>query len=267
MKVNLFKLIPNSCFGKFIENIRKRVDLNLFDRNIEKENKTYRKYISKPTYKGLTDFGDMVYALENRKQKILLNKPIFVGCSILELSKWFMYDFYYNTLKKKYGDKLKLLGTDTDSLIYYVETNDIFEDMKQYKDVMDFSDYPKDHTLFNMDNCKKLGKFKDELNSKQIEEVIFLKSKCYYIKCNQVEKKVCKGVKKSVIKNELSKDDYKSCVEGINIIQKNMNLIRSDKHQLYSINVSKTAMNSIDYKIYLLNGGINTLAYGHYKIN
>ena len=132
-----------------------------------------------------------------RKPSVLLNKPIYAGFSILEISKELMYDFFYNFLKKKYGEKCKLIYTDTDSFIIEIETEDFCKDMEKNKEMFDTSDYPKDHFLHSNINKKVLGKMKDECNGVVISEFIGLRSKMYSIKTEKDEEiKKAKGVKK-----------------------------------------------------------------------
>ena len=97
-----------------------------------------------------------------KKAIVKLDKPIAIGMCILELSKLWMYDYHYNTIKKQYNDKASLLFTDTDSLTYEIETDDIYKDMAKQKHLYDFSDYPKNHHLYDECNKKVIGKFKDE---------------------------------------------------------------------------------------------------------
>lgn len=92
------------------------------------------------------------------KKKLTLNKPIYVGMCILDLSKYFMYDFYYNHLRKEYGDRCTLLNTDTDSLLLKIETEDIYQDMAKNADFYDTSDYPTTHPLYSTKNKKCWGR-------------------------------------------------------------------------------------------------------------
>ena len=134
---------------------------------------------------------------------------------ILETSKLHIYKFWYDHLKNKYNDKVELIYTDTHSFIIEVQTNDIYKDMYDNKNLYDFSEYPKNHPNFDMSNEKVLGKFKDELNSKIITEFIALKPKIYsfeYISRTEYNNNTliknenkCKGVKKSV---DLKHDEY-----------------------------------------------------------
>jgi len=203
------------------------------------------------------------------KTTVELDKPISVGFAILELSKVLMYDFHYNTMKHKYGENLKLLFTDTDSLCYEVKTDDIYKDMETIKDFFDFSQYPRNHPLFDPTN-KKVGKFKDESHSIPIKEFVGNRAKMYAFKVNDSESKKCKGVKKSTVKRELHFEDYYRSLMGEvkEDIQQiaTFNCIRSVNHQIYSLQVSKIGLNSSDDKRYLLDH-INTLSHGHYKIN
>ena len=114
---DFFKLMNNSVFGKTMENIRKRVDVRLVT-----DEKKLLKMTSKPTYVSSKIFNENLVAVHKIKETLTLNRPAYVGMCILDLSKTLMYDFHYNYIKKKYGDKAKLLFTDTDSLTYEIET-------------------------------------------------------------------------------------------------------------------------------------------------
>ncbi|MFN9999704.1 MAG: hypothetical protein ACK559_01120, partial [bacterium] len=166
-----------------------------------------------------------------------------------------------------YKDRATLLFTDTDSLTYEIKTEDIYEDMKADKHLYDFSDYPKDHPLYDVTNKKVIGKFKDETSSKIITEFVGLRAKMYAFKTDKYESKKAKGVKKLVVKNELKFQDYKRSLFGVTRTdiqqQTNFNTIRSYKHEVYTI--SKIGLCSFDGKRYLIDN-VNTYAYGHYKI-
>ena len=204
-----------------------------------------------------------------RKALVKLDKPIAIGMCILDLSKLWMYDYHYNTIKKQYNDKASLLFTDTDSLTYEIETDDIYKDMEKDKQLYDFSDYPKDHDLYDECNKKVIGKFKDETSSKIITEFVGLRAKMYSFKTEEYESKKAKGVKQSVVKNELKFNDYKRSLFGTekSDIQQmtKFNTIRSYKHEVYTIEQSKIGLCSFDDKRYLIDN-INTYAYGHKNI-
>ena len=193
---DFFKLMNNSVFGKTMENLRKRVDVRLVT-----DEKKLTKLASKPTYVSSKIFNENLVAVHKIKETLTLNRPAYVGMCILDLSKVLMYDFHYNYIKKKYGDKAKLLFTDTDSLTYEIEAEDVYKDFWNDKDKFDNSDYPESSQYFDKTNKKVIGKFKDEAAGVPIREFIGLRSKMYsYIKDNQKGGKTAKGIKKNVIK-------------------------------------------------------------------
>ena len=92
------------------------------------------------------------------KIKLVLNKPIYVGFVVLDNSKILMYDYHYSHIKKIYGNRAKLLFTDTDSLCYEFQTDDLYQDMKKYIHLYDTSNYKEDNFLYSLENKKVLGK-------------------------------------------------------------------------------------------------------------
>ena len=118
------KLTNNSVFGKTLENIRNMVDIRLIS-----SNKIVQKLAAKTNYDQYTIFDENLIAVDMKKTKLYFNKPIYLGMSILDLSKSLMYDFHYNYIKTKYGDKEKLLFTDTDSVTYEIKTKDFYKDI------------------------------------------------------------------------------------------------------------------------------------------
>ena len=164
-----FYQMNNSVFGKTMENLRKRVDIKLV-RTDSNENEKIRKIIAKPNFNRRVRFSDELSAIHVNKTNLTLNKPIYVGFSALDLSKRLMYDWYNNNLKKRYGETCTLLYTDTDSLLVDIKTDDIYRDMSESKYDYDFSDYPKDHHLYDETNKKVIGKMKDECAGVSIAE-------------------------------------------------------------------------------------------------
>lgn len=147
-----------NVYGKCLENLRERFNLTL----VHSKEKP-KRYVAKPSFERFQIFNEDLVGVENKRTNLLLNKPVYVGCTILELSKIVMYDFHYNVMQKRYGDCLNLLFTDTDSLCYEIFTGDIYEDMKQFHQYFDTSNYPKDNPLFSVKFKKVPGKMKDEL--------------------------------------------------------------------------------------------------------
>ena len=163
-----------------MEKLRKRVNIKLVKTD-GSENEKLRKIIAKPTFKRRVKFSDELSAIHVNKTKLTLNKPIYVGFSVLDLSKHLMYDWYYNKLKKKYGENCTLLYTDTDSILVEMKTKDVYKDMSETKDEYYFSDYPTDHPLYDEPKKKVVGKLKDECAGAPIAEYTGLRPKLYLV--------------------------------------------------------------------------------------
>ena len=260
---NFFKLMNNSVFGKTMENLRKRVDVRLVTTK-----EKFLKLSSKPSYVSSKIFNENLVAVHKIKETLLMNRPAFVGACILDLSKTFMYDFHYNYIKCKYGDKAKLLFTDTDSLTYEIETPDAYADFLQNKDIFDNSDYNKKSPFYFDHNKKVIGKFKDEAAGIPVTEFVGLRSKMYfYTLDNKQTKRTAKGIKKNVIQKNLTHDNYKKVLLNNEQIHHSMKTIRSKNHQLGSFELNKISLSCFDDKRYIHENGITSFAYGHYKIN
>ena len=259
---DFFKLMNNSVFGKTMENLRKRVDVRL----ITDENKLL-KLSSKPTFVSSKIFNENLVAVHKIKETLTLNRPAYVGMCILDLSKTLMYDFHYNYIQKKYGDKAKLLFTDTDSLTYEIEAEDVYKDFWDDKEKFDNSDYPEDSPYYDKTNKKVIGKFKDEAGGVPIVEFVGLRSKMYsYMKDNDKGGKTAKGIKKNVIKKHIKHENYKDVLLNQKQLFHTMKTIRSQNHQLGSYEINKVSLSCFDDKRYLLQDGIKSYAYGHKNI-
>ena len=262
---DFFKLMNNSVFGKTMENIRNRVNVKLV--NTEEK---FKKLSAKPNYKGCKIFNENLISVHMKKTSLTMNKPVYLGMCILDLSKTIMYDFHYQYIKPKYGAKAKLLFTDTDSLMYEIETEDFYKDIsKDVKDRFDTSDYPENHPsgIPTGINKKVLGMFKDEAAGKRIKEFVGLRAKLYsFIMEDGKENKRCKGVKKQVVESSITHEDYKTCLRTGKEQLRKQNILRSYEHEVYTEEVNKIALSALDDKRYILGDGIHTLAWGHYKI-
>ena len=259
---DFFKLMNNSVFGKTMENIRKRVNVQLIT-----SEKKLLKLTAKPSYDKRTIFSENLVAVHMSKTKISFNKPVYVGMSILDVSKTLMYDFHYRYIKEKYGGDAKLLMTDTDSLVYEITTEDFYKDINgDVERKFDTSAYPKNHPsgIKTGINKKVIGMMKDECSGEQISEFVGLRAKLYAFKMDEgKEEKKCKGIKKSVVKKELCFDDYKRTLFGRTKTLRKMNVIRSHKHEIYSEEVNKVALSGNDDKRIVMADRIRTMAYGH----
>ena len=263
---DFFKLMNNSVFGKTMENIRNRVNVKLVNTK-EKA----RKLIAKPNLKSPPKiFSENLISIHMKKTSLLMNKPVYLGACILDLSKTIMYDFHYNYIKPKYGDKAILLFTDTDSFMYLIETEDFYRDIsKDVNEWFDTSDYPENHPsgIPTGINKKVLAMMKDEAAGKIIKEFVGLRSKLYsFIMDEGEESKRCKGVKKQVVEKSITHEDYKTCLLTGKEQLRKQNIIRSYEHEVYTEEVNKVALSAEDDKRYILEDGIHTLAWGHYKI-
>ena len=185
---DFFKLMINSVYRKRMENLRKRINVRFVNNK-----KDFLKYTSRPT--SVTDklFNKSFAAIHEIKPVLILNKPIYVEFTVLDLSKWLMYDFHYNFIKKNFS--AELLFTDTDSLTYEIKSEKVYKEFYKWKGLFGFSNYSKDSTFYDDTNKKVIGKMKDEHGGVNIDQFIGLKSKMYSIKkINGSESSTTKGV-------------------------------------------------------------------------
>ena len=207
---DFYKLMNNSVFGKTMENIRKHRNIKLV--NNEEE---YLKNVMKPNFKSGTLLGPDLMGCEMGKVRVVMNKPVYLGQAILDLSKTIMYEFHYDHMIPKYGDRLKLCYMDMDSLIYSIGTEDFYSDIADHVESrFDTSGYPNDGSrpLPIGKNKKVIGLMKDKLGSEIMKEFVSLRPKMYsYIVGNSKPKK-CKGIKKCIVKHTISFDNYKRCL-------------------------------------------------------
>ena len=261
-----FKLMNNSVFGKTMENIRKRVDVRLVTTE-----KQALKLVAKPNFDRRVVFTENLAAVHMKKTKLKFDKPVYLGACILDISKLLMYDFHYGFVRKTYGDKARLLFTDTDSLAYEIQTADFYKDIAPHvQEKFDTSNYPVVHPsgIPTGVNKKIIGKFKDECGGKTMTEFVGLRAKLYAFKMDDGKAtKKAKGVTKSVIKRSIAFEDYKRCLDTQQEIHRPMNIIRSHLHQIYTEQINKIALSAKDDKRHILPDGISTLAHGHYRIS
>ena len=255
-----YKLMNNAVYGKTMENVREHINFELVDTQ-----ERYAKCVNNPTFKHRHIINENLVGVEKLKEKVKLNKPIYVGMSILDLSKLHMYSFYYDVLKEKYNENVRLVYTDTDSFVIHTKTKDVYDDFNEIKEQMDFSGYDKNHKCYDPTNKKVLGKFKDECDGKIITHFIGLKPKSYAFKVfNEVkEEKKSKGIVKHKVKKELTYNQYEDTLIENRSDTVSFNTIRSKNHNIYTINQVKQCLSSFDNKRYYLDS-VNSLPYGHY---
>jgi hypothetical protein len=259
---NFFKLMNNAMFGKTMENLRKRIDVRLVS-----DKGTAEKLVAKSSFESSCKINDDLELVKLTKSTIHWSKPTYVGFCVLDLSKLHMYKFHYDVLKPMYGDRLKLLFTDTDSLCYEVQTTDLFKDMTRIKHHLDTSDYPANHPLHSTTNAKVLGKFKDECTGVSPLQFVGLRSKMYSLLLPGGKvKATAKGIKKSFAKKKIRHDQYLHCLKGDSTTTAEFHNIRSFLHTLKTVKVVKRALSAFDDKRFILPNKCDTLAHGHWAI-
>ena len=257
---DLFKLMNNSVFGKTMENIRKHRDIKLVTTD-----KKRSKLVSEPNYDAMNLISEDLSIIEMKKTKIKMNKPIYLGLSILEISKILMYEFWYDYMKPKYNDNVRLCYMNTDSFVMHIKTNDFYKDISH--DVynrFDTSNYGINGPLPIGKNKKVIGLMKNELGGEIIAEFIALKPKTYsYLVDNDKIDKKAKGTKKWAINQMIKFDDYKNCLLNDKILLKSQQRFISTKHDVYNENVNKIALSNDDDKKIVSSNKITSYPYGY----
>ena len=259
----LFKLASNAVYGKTMENVRNRINMKLVNDRRKKAN-----LVKKINFKHATKFGDKIAAVHMRKTKVCLDKPIFVGAAILDLSKIHMFKFCYGYVKEKW-ENVRVLYSDTDSLILEIETDDFFADTAEdVEKWFDTSKYPKDHFAVGFPvgkNKKVLGMFKDEADGKIIRGFVGLRAKCYSVLMEEKQIKKAKGTKKNTVKG-ISHEDYVRVLRGEKFpLMKNISF-RSHLHEIFTEKMWKVALSAEDDKRIVGEDGVSTLAIGHWRL-
>ena len=235
------KLMNNAAFGKTMKNVRKHRDIKLVTTD-----KRRNPLVSEPNYHTTKWFSEKQLALEMKKTKVKMNKPIYLGLSILEISKTLIYEFWYNYMKPKYGDNVKLCYMDTDSFIMHIKAGDFYKDIaNDVEKRFDTSKYEVNRPLPIGKNKKVVGLMKDELGGKIMTEFVALRPITYsYLRDDCEEDKKAKGTTKCVIKHRLKFSDYKDCLLNNEIILK----FESEKHDVYTEEFNKISLSSNDDK-------------------
>lgn len=258
---DLFKLMNNSVYGKTLQNTRKYKDIR-----IVMDEQRAKRFIARPTFRHSTIINDNVTVISLTKAEAVLNKPIYVGMCILDISKLQMYQFHYKHIVPLYGDRARLLFTDTDSLCYDIQTDDVYADMSLNLSEYDTSDYPKGHPLYSPVNAKVIGKFKDETHGVAPLEFVGLRSKMYSLLLPDAkEKKTAKGVKRSFVAKCIRHADYRRCLFDKQTTTAVFHNIGSHAHTLHTTKYRKSALSPYDDKRYLLTAS-KSYAYGHFCI-
>ncbi|RZD32614.1 MAG: hypothetical protein CXT79_05995 [Thaumarchaeota archaeon] len=281
----------NSVYGKTIENLSKRDSVKICRTKEE-----LLQEVSKSTYKRQIIVNEEMVIVMHRRTIIYYNKPFYIGFSILDISKYIMYDYFYNVLRKYYKNHndLQLLYSDTDSLVLKIKTDELISDLKNLSSTFDFSNLPEDHELYDTGKKSKLFCFKEEFGLRPILRIVSLASKVYAFqiacchnfkhhypgKCqmsspnipdaNNLEgnnvffedKLTMKGVSQRA-KNKFTFEDYFRCLQS-QVSRRTVDYrIQSKKQNLSSIVIQKVALSGFDDKRYILDCGLHSVPYGY----
>ena len=199
-----------------------------------------------------------------KKTKVRMNKAIYLGMSVLDISETLMYEFWYDYIKPKYKDKAKLCYMDTDSFVIHIKTEDFFEDISN--DVERWFDNNDDNDKRPLPmgmNKKVIGVFKGKLGGKITKECCVLRAKTYsYLMDDDSEKKKAKGIKKYVIKRRLMSENNKDSLFNNKTILKSQLRFKSNHHDMYTDKVNKIALSSNDNKRLQTFDRVTTYPYG-----
>ena len=201
-------------------------------------------------------------AIEMKKTRVKMFKPLYLGMAILDISKTLTYEFWYDYIGPKYGDRAKLCYTDTDSFIINIKTEDIFNDAEKWFDTSNYDKNDK-RPLPTGKNEKVPSLFKDELGGKIMVEVVALRPKAYaYLMDDGSDHKKAKGTKKCVIKQKLMFENYKDCLFNNKTVYRSQERFKSYYHDVYTEEVNKIALSSNDDKRLQTSDRITTYPYG-----
>ena len=257
---DLFKLMKNAVFGKTMENIRKHRDIKLV-----KTDKRRSKLVSEPNYRTMNSISEDLSIIEMNKTKVKMNKPIYLGLSILDISKILMYEFWYAYMKPKYGNDVKLCYMDSDSFVMNIKTNYFYKDVANDVECkFDTSNYEVNRPLPMGKNKKVIGLIKDELGGKIITEFVTLRPKTYsYLTDYGKEDKKAKETKICVIKRMIKFNDYKNYLLKDEVILKSQQRLISKKHDVYTEDINKIALSNNDDKRIVSSDKLTSYAYGY----
>ena len=266
----MFKLFNNAVFGKTMENIRNHRNV-IFCSSWKKA----QKYIAKLQFKNFKIFNEGMVAVEMNNLRIEYNKPIYVGQTILDISKILMYDFHYEFIMEEFGKEffVQLCYQDTDSLLYYFTKKDnnnkrtIYDLIRDNINYFDTSDYEIDNTHnLPVVNKKVMGKYMDECSNYIISRFISLRAKMYALEIHNADTlKKLKGIGNSAVKRLTFNDYYKVLCNKSNMLISYCN-IRSINHSLYTVKLNKLALDGADDKRIIDVDNIRTKPYYHYSL-
>ena len=245
---DFFKLLNNAFYGKTMENVRNRLKIKFIKKDDYSE---IIKQQSKLTFEGIHKSYKNFDSYKFKQNEVLMDKPIYLGFTVLELSKLHMYQTYYDKLQPYFRQNIQLNYVDTDAFVLSLKTQDFIKDLKNLENIFDFSNLDKNHELYSNKNEKVIGKFKIETpKSIWIDEFVCLRSKMYAFKCkDEIEdENKLKGIFKSQSKN-IKFEEYKICLDGEELENECINyILKSSNHDMYMQGIKKTTLSIFDDK-------------------
>lgn len=255
-----FKLIANSIYGKFIECTRNYIDCKL-----ALTDKTMTKWMNNPRFKKFHMLDENAAFCYLSQTNVLMNKCYPIGFTILELSKFLMFQTFYNKIRPVFPSA-DLIFTDTDSFALQFQVKRNENVMEKLSAIMDFSNYPKTHPLHNDKHKGVPGYFKDEAPGNTIKEIVAIRSKVYCMRFKKgKEKKTLKGVKRAY-KQVIPFKSFKNCVNKIDSVKVTQYAIRSKSHNITTQKMNRLCFSSFDDKRYLWQCAIHSSPYSSYLI-
>ena len=232
-----------------MENVRNRCQIEIIKRDDYNKILRWQKRL---TFNGICKSFSNCDSYLEKEHEILIDKPIFLGLAILELSKLHMYETYYDTLQPYFGqENIQLHYMDCDSFILSINSENIIKDLKNLEDIFDFSKIDENHELYSEKNKKILGKFKIKTPKNIfIDEFIALRSKMYAFKCEDKieDKNKLKGISRSQSKN-IKFEEYKICLDGEELENECINyILKSTNHDMYMQGIKKVTLSIFDDK-------------------
>ena len=266
---DMYKLCINSLYGKCLQSNKNKIDFKLIT-----EKEKFLKLSSKPIFKGFQIINSGLVGVELKQPEVQLSHVLYTGAAILDLSKMHLYKFHYDYMMSIYGkEDLTVCMSDTDSVLYHIRrqknASDPYEDIGRNLRYFDTSGYQPNDPAYSIENKKKLGCLKEEGNGRFTPFIYFcgLQSKVYSLERQQgKETKKGKGIKKSTLKTFCTEDYENTLLNKSSVKGHKYQAIRSFRNQMYTVEGEKLGLSAFDDKFYILDDGVSTLPYGHYKI-
>jgi hypothetical protein len=259
-----YKMMNNALFGKTIENMRDRTRVDPC-----RDVATAKRAVHSANFQMPHIIDEDLVLIEKKGTKpVCLEKPIHIGFAILELSKLHMYRFHYDVIRKQYGNRCKLLYTDTDSLLYHIYTETFYEDIKANVEHFDTSVFvPENKFGMPAVNCMVPGKFKIEYGGIPIHEYVGLACKMYSVKYGDKCKKIAKGTSAAFKDHSMTHEDYLAALHDERTVSEaSYYAIRAKDRVVSTRKITQKCLSNFETKRYILDDGISSLAYGHHLI-